>query len=79
MNTYLVWCPDLGVSAEDAKPIKDYGPEEAACSWAEQHDDGGEPEIVGTDVEVFVKSDSGFVEKYRVNGEYVRRYYAWRP
>lgn len=80
MNKFLVWCPDLGITANDGKVIEALDAEEAAKSWAEYEDyNSGDYWIVGggnTPMVIVRHVDSGVDTKFFVSGEMVYQYSA---
>lgn len=49
---YLVWSPDFGEEPEAGKTLVEAEPQDAAETWAEQHDQEGDYDADGTLVKV---------------------------
>jgi len=78
MDTFYVWCPDLGETQDDAKTYRAFDSEDAACKWAEHHDMHDDGSIFAGDCKnVCVLIEGRKVpELMTVGGELVPRYSA---
>jgi hypothetical protein len=78
-QSFTVWCPEQGETADDGRAFDAFDAEEAAEQWAEQDDwSSAEYSIVGqrsTPI-VHVQGPSGDVQRFRVSGEAVPSYSA---
>lgn len=80
MKPYLVWCPELGQTQDDAYLTDAVDVRAAACEWARKHDEAtAEYRIArGDDIAVIV-AEAGTPERkieFIVSGERVPRYSA---
>lgn len=71
MKKHLVWCPELGSSADDGKSIMAHDHEDAACLWARREDaESADYWIVGGDgTTVVVRGPDGADRNIYVMGE----------
>ncbi len=77
--TWLVWCPEMDSSRDDAKEIRASDAENAAKRWARDFDSNGDYDIVrGAEYVVHVGTldEDEKVQKFTVRGETVPEYYA---
>lgn len=75
---FLVWCPELGSTAEDGREILSDDAEDAARIWARREDaESADYWIVGgSGATVVVRSPDGSECRMRVTGEPTIRYTA---
>ena len=79
MNKYLVWCPDIGETADEVRIIEATDAEEAAKAWAEHEDCTSADYWIanGDTATVIVRNiDIGVDTKFSVTGEMVAHYSA---
>lgn len=71
MTKYIVWCPELGSTADDGKTISAYDEFEAAAMWARREDaESADYWIVGGEgTTVIVRDPFGNDKILRVLGE----------
>ena len=71
MNKYLVWCPELGSSAEDGRQFAAFDAEGAACMWARWEDAHSADYwiVQGQGTTVIVRSPDGSESGFKVTGE----------
>ena len=80
MRKFLVWCPEQGSDADDARTVEAFDHEDAACKWARREDaESADYWIVGGDGAVVIVRDPDDVEEtVRVTGEQDIHYSARR-
>ena len=79
MAEYLVWCPEMGETEEDARAYDGVSPRFAAQEWAARQDaESADYHIVGgkTSPVVHVQCQDGDTVRFRVHGETVAHYTA---
>lgn len=79
--TYLVWCPELGSTCDDAREIEAYSPTQAATIWAQREDaESADYWIVGGEgTTVIVRDTDEADHEYWVTGEQAIDYFARKP
>jgi hypothetical protein len=80
MKKHLVWCPELGSSAEDGREVMAHDAEDAACLWARNEDYRSADYWIanGDGTTVVVRGPDGSEQSLRVTGEQAIDYRA-RP
>lgn len=76
METYLIWCPDMGEDEEDGDRVEVHTAMDGVEQWARDLDlDGCRIVDTGNVYIVCTKDDTGVAKSFSVSGDMVPVYY----